>query len=233
VPSAFEHVVQRAMAKDAAARYQSVQELGRALLPFVGERTRINYEHELVVPGGGPHTTQPFDARPAYKPISTLDPTANSVALERRRSALPLRTLLLVIGAIALVGGGVIGLSMRGAERAADEDPTVITPSAATSAPPASTAEPAAEAKTGTAAATPTGAPTPTAVPAKPEAAAGAAVTAVDGGASADVAPLAKPEKAGRRRNARRTDPKRTVAPLDAPTPAPRPPSSDPFSERK
>jgi len=225
VPAAFEHVVQRAMAKDVDARFQTVQELGRALLPFVGERTRINYEHELVAPGGGPITTLPFSAPAPHKQVSTLDPTANSVALDGRRSALPLRTVLLVIVAIALVAGGVIALRMRDDDPIAQPDAPVVAPAAAATAPPATTAEAKAP---GTA--TPTAAPTPTAVPAA--AATGTAVAAIDAGASADDAPVAKPKKAERPRT-RRPDRKPTAPPPPAPSATPKPPTSDPFSERK
>ncbi|HMI92412.1 MAG TPA: serine/threonine-protein kinase, partial [Polyangiales bacterium] len=226
VPAAFEQVVQRAMAKEAGARYQSAQELGRALLPFVGERTRINYEHELVVPGGGPHTTLPFSAPSPDKQASTLDPTANSVALEGRRSALPLRTLLLVLVAIAVGAGAVIALRMRdgGAETAQPDG---------TSPPAAATAPPAAEAtKPSTPAATaPT--PPPAAVPTVEKTAA----ATVDAGAiAADTdPPTAEAKKPGRPRNPRRSDRKPTDAP-PAPTPSAgttKPPASDPFSERK
>jgi serine/threonine-protein kinase len=241
VPAAFEHVVQRAMAKDADARFQSAQELGRALLPFVGERTRINYEHELVVPGGGPHATQPFSPTSPHKPTSTLDPTANSVVLEGRRAALPVRTVLLMLGALALIAGGLIGLRMRDGDPAAgsDADSTVTSPSAAASAATDSPAAPAAEANTaGTAAPvrpTPTQAPsqTPTAVPARPDVAAGTAVTAVDAGTSADVAPRAKPDRRERARKPRRPERQPSAATPDTPTAAPKPPASDPFSERK
>jgi serine/threonine-protein kinase len=48
LPSAFEQVLQRAMARDPEQRFPDIRALGEALLPFAGDRVRADYGQEFV-----------------------------------------------------------------------------------------------------------------------------------------------------------------------------------------
>ena len=215
LPAAFEAVVQRAMAKDPAARFQNALELARALLPFTGERTRINYAHELT--GAAFQNTEPISVRPAPQSPSTLDPTASSVALDGRRSGFPLRTVVLVLAALVALAGALVFVRSRGGDAGQPPAAASAEPSAAQPASPSAEATPSAPANA---------LATPTAVP--------AAAVAADAGtrlAQPESKPVPKPRSKPDR-------PRSKPTPHDRSTPASAKPTADspapdPFSERK
>jgi hypothetical protein len=218
VPSlapAFDQLVERAMAKDPAARFQNAHELARALLPFVGERTRMNYAHELT--GAGVQPTQAISAPAPERSPSTLDPSESAVALDGRRGAFPLRAIVLVLAALAALMGVLVYVRSRGAER-------VVAPERATAAPAAAQEAPSAEPKQ------PAPPQAPTAVPPAPVADGDRQATPDAGAQLARPGPEAKPKPA--RPRPKRPERKPSAEPA-TPATAPKPLPSDPFSDRK
>ena len=210
IPGAFEQVVKRAMAKEADARYQHARDLARALLPFTSERTRLNYEH-LLGPREGEPARSDTEVLPSNEPrVSTLDPTANSVVVERRAPSSSLRMALLALAALAVVIAIAVALRMRHEVAAGNPPPSPAQPAATpTAASPSQnlTAVPAA---------TPTPAPT---------------TNPTDAGSAATAPTQVKPETPSAPKRPSHHAEHAPAAPI-APV-APKPPPSDPFSERK
>jgi serine/threonine-protein kinase len=112
LPATFEAVILRAMAHDPAARYPTLHDLARALLPFASERSRVTWG-VVFDPGGtrGPSpSVPPLDAAPLPPRTDvghigdTLVDAAqvrdtSAIPLERRRSRAPA-----LIAALAVAG---------------------------------------------------------------------------------------------------------------------------------
>lgn len=107
IPEAFEAVVLRAVSVDISARYASVDELARALLPFAPTPSRTSWGP--IFRASQEPAAEPAPAPPVAAPGTTLDrtpepdtfDTAAIVSPPRRRHAT-------VAGALALVAGALV-----------------------------------------------------------------------------------------------------------------------------
>lgn len=122
IPAELEAAILRAMSRDAADRFESVQAFGRAVLPFAGEEVRVvfrrafggsgdtaAYKAVTVTPAVVPSVPPP----PAAKP--PLESTLSAATRERRAEATApaLKRAAPVIGGIAVVALLVGGYSLR------------------------------------------------------------------------------------------------------------------------
>jgi serine/threonine-protein kinase len=110
VPAAFEALVDRAMRKEPAQRFQSAAELGAALLPFASERVRLRYEPEFghIALTPGPATAAVITGQSAEFVDSESVPLTKSLRLP------------LLAGGALLIGLFVVALiAMRASEHAA------------------------------------------------------------------------------------------------------------------
>jgi serine/threonine-protein kinase len=148
LPPILDQILQRCLAKDPAARFQTMMELAQAL----GQAEQLTY-HLQQAPSTGPYGYAPSGPTPMYAHPSspmlappaiasqptTLSSAASQIATPRRG-----RGILIGFGLTTLLAGGAvaIGLATRGHDDTKAADPaTVATPAAA---PDASIVKPAA-----------------------------------------------------------------------------------------
>ena len=101
LPAAIEMVLERAMAKDPASRYASMDELDAALVPFDTAPTAV----DMVVQNAG--GARPADARAATVFASVPSPSSQTVSRDTRDARLARPTVLVVsmVAALALFAG--------------------------------------------------------------------------------------------------------------------------------
>jgi serine/threonine protein kinase len=78
IPAALEEIVLRAMKSDAKARFASIEDFGRAMLPFASSRARVIWEEAFAVGGTG-ETIPP--GRPSIAVMPTPSPPTRAATL--------------------------------------------------------------------------------------------------------------------------------------------------------
>jgi eukaryotic-like serine/threonine-protein kinase len=111
-------VVNRAMSRDPAARYPSLDELGRALEPFAGG-VRFDVTHKGARSGQPPAPTPSSGTLRLETPLSTESRSAG-VPIEPPRASRPLLLLLVAAAAIGVLGLGGVVVALMGKKPDAD-----------------------------------------------------------------------------------------------------------------
>ena len=149
LPADFEAVIERAMARDADRRYESLHTLGRALLPFAS-RTNRGLWREVFGAAPTPLQQPAFAAPPTpveARPASTLLPRVREVcevtSTLRKTSRVPAITLGVL--AAGLVAAAAL-LPSRSPAPGTSDSPTVAAPAVAIAPAPAPVVAPPAPA---------------------------------------------------------------------------------------
>ncbi len=190
-PAELEAVIDKALSKDRANRYQNTAELAIALLPFAPSRARVNAERTTSIsraagllsdpnvrlPPSIPPPGHSAPSLPNTTPVAISQPSApvgsrSSSSLDPPKKKKQQSTAVLAVGALLLLalGGGAAALVVRSLKAsAAQPTATVTSPTAPTVTTAATTAtDPTSTATatdTATASAAPSAKPTVTARP--------------------------------------------------------------------
>ncbi|HEY6891699.1 MAG TPA: protein kinase [Solirubrobacter sp.] len=145
IPSAFDPVIERALAKDPEERYQSAGDLGRAALAAAANRRPAERERLVAKGAAAPVESPTVTAAPrppaasAPKEAETqLQPEAETAHLSPRRHRRP--AALIAAGVLIVAAIGVFAALSRGGNGTDDPTAAKVTPTAT----PTSTATPAA-----------------------------------------------------------------------------------------
>jgi serine/threonine-protein kinase len=126
-------VVNKAMARDPAARYPSLDELGRALEPYSGG-IRFDMAHSALRTGQPPAPTPSSGTLRLETPLSTESRSAGIAFEQPQRASRPLLMVLVAAVAIGVLGlGGVLIAIMRKQTDVADDGKAPPTTAAAAS----------------------------------------------------------------------------------------------------